>query len=70
MGFRAVTKSISALLVLGFLSACNSSSIPGIQTYDFNVQNDTLFADFVATTIQIPVGATLPIPNFRPRRWE
>jgi len=60
-----ISKIVSALVFAALLSSCDNGSIPGVQNYDFSVKNNHLFADFVATTLQLQVGATLPIPNLK-----
>jgi hypothetical protein len=59
-------KSCAALAASFFLSACNSTTIPGISNPSVGVQtegNDQhLYASFQATALNIPAGATLPLP--------
>ena len=53
---------VAVLTPLLFLS-CNSPQIPGIARYGVGIQNQHLYVNFVASSLHIDVGVTVPIPN-------
>ena len=65
-----IVKALSVALTLAFLgSACNSTSIPGVQNFNVAVQTESgdphLYAAFEATALAWKAGIIAPIPGLK-----
>lgn len=57
--------ALSAAALLSATSCSSMNSIPGIENLTIAVQNNHLYAGFLAQTLNIDAGATVPIPGLR-----
>lgn len=60
---QLVMSACGALMLSPLLTSCDSSSIPGIKNFTLAVQKNRLYASFVAQSININEGMTIPFPE-------